>query len=189
VIISAPLFLGAELNREEDCDLQSGHLLQLTFRNSSLTCFEHMNGQLVFSSFRRSYQALDVDMRSRAVKPQHGNSRFQRRLSTYKELLYICDGDTHGVCYFAGTSYGAHPWMNPVTAQRLTVTSSSPPSRYTDGKLLVSRNYLVSRPLLTWLTLPALARPTAGFCSFKSLGLFADANSSPFLYTGHQKAV
>jgi hypothetical protein len=128
-----------------------------------------MNGRLAFPFFRRSYQALDVDMRSRAVKPQHGNSRFQRRLSTYKELLYICDGDTHGVCYFAGTSYGAHPWMNPVTAQRLTVTSSSPPSRYTDGKLLVSRNYLVSGPLLTPLTLQALARPDGWFLLFQEL--------------------
>lgn len=43
--------------------------------------------------------------------------RFQHRRSSYKELQYICDGDSNGMLYFAGTSYGAHQWMNPVLSK------------------------------------------------------------------------
>ncbi|CAJ1972616.1 unnamed protein product [Sphenostylis stenocarpa] len=72
-----------------------------------------------------------------------GNVRFQHRRSSYKELQYICDGDDHGVLYFAGTSYGEHPWVNPLLAEprKITITASSPHSRYTDPKVLVSRTY------------------------------------------------
>eukprot|EP00850_Spirogloea_muscicola_P000505 SM000002S05585 [mRNA] locus=s2:1003094:1008237:+ [translate_table: standard] len=63
------------------------------------------------------------------------------RLSTFKELLYICDGDQNGVCYYAGTSYGRHSWMNPVLIKNLTIAASSPPSRYTDPKTLVSGHF------------------------------------------------
>lgn len=69
------------------------------------------------------------------------NIRFQHRKSSFKELQYICDGDKNGVIYFAGTSYGAHQWVNPVLSKRVTVTASSPISRYTDPKALVSRTY------------------------------------------------
>ncbi|WOL18186.1 BTB/POZ domain-containing protein [Canna indica] len=69
------------------------------------------------------------------------NIRFQHRRSSYKELQYICDGDKNGVIYFAGTSYGEHSWVNPVLAKKITLTASSPPSRYTDSKALVSRTY------------------------------------------------
>ncbi|KAJ7966968.1 BTB/POZ domain-containing protein [Quillaja saponaria] len=69
------------------------------------------------------------------------NVRFQHRRSSYKELQYICDGDSNGVLYFAGTSYGEHQWVNPVLAKRVTITASSPYSRYTDPKVLVSRTY------------------------------------------------
>ncbi|OVA19556.1 BTB/POZ-like [Macleaya cordata] len=67
--------------------------------------------------------------------------RFQHRQSTFKELQYICDGDNNGIIYFAGTSYGKHQWVNPVLAKKITVTASSPNSRYTDPKALVSRTY------------------------------------------------
>jgi hypothetical protein len=43
--------------------------------------------------------------------------RFQHRRSSYKELQYICDGDSNGVLYFAGTSYGEHQWVNPVLSK------------------------------------------------------------------------
>lgn len=43
--------------------------------------------------------------------------RFQHRRSSYRELQYICDGDDHGVLYFAGTSYGEHQWVNPLLAE------------------------------------------------------------------------
>ncbi|KAF2324780.1 hypothetical protein GH714_016759 [Hevea brasiliensis] len=69
------------------------------------------------------------------------NIRFQHRRSSYKELQYIYDGDSNGVLYFAGTSYGEHQWVNPVLAKRITITASSPTSRYTDPKALVSRTY------------------------------------------------
>ncbi|KAG6704623.1 hypothetical protein I3842_07G141300 [Carya illinoinensis] len=78
----------------------------------------------------------------RLARPEDGqNVRFQHRRSSYKELQYICDGDSNGVLYFAGTSYGEHQWVNPVLSKRITVTASSPPTRYTDPKVLVSRTY------------------------------------------------
>ncbi|XP_050157203.1 BTB/POZ domain-containing protein At2g30600 isoform X2 [Malus sylvestris] len=67
--------------------------------------------------------------------------KIQHRRSSYKELQYICDGDSNGVLYFAGTSYGEHQWVNPVLAKRITITASSPSSRFTDPKALVSRTY------------------------------------------------
>lgn len=45
------------------------------------------------------------------------DNRFQHRKSSFKELLYICDGDSNGVLYFAGTSYGKHQWVNPVLSK------------------------------------------------------------------------
>ncbi|KAK1324541.1 BTB/POZ domain-containing protein [Acorus calamus] len=69
------------------------------------------------------------------------NVRLQHRRSSFKELQYICDGDNNGVIYFSGTSYGVHQWMNPVVSKKITVTASSPISRYTDPKALVSRTY------------------------------------------------
>ncbi|XP_057974400.1 BTB/POZ domain-containing protein At2g30600 isoform X1 [Malania oleifera] len=69
------------------------------------------------------------------------NIRFQHRRSSYKELQYICDGDSNGVLYFSGTSYGKHQWVNPVLAKRITISASSPISRHTDPKALVSRTY------------------------------------------------
>uniref|UniRef100_A0A7C8YYJ7 BTB domain-containing protein n=1 Tax=Opuntia streptacantha TaxID=393608 RepID=A0A7C8YYJ7_OPUST len=69
------------------------------------------------------------------------NTRFQHRRSSYKELQYICDGDSNGVLFYAGTSYGDHPWVNPVLSKRITITASSPISRFTDPKVLASRTY------------------------------------------------
>ncbi|CAN1781860.1 BTB/POZ domain-containing protein At2g30600 [Linum perenne] len=69
------------------------------------------------------------------------NLRFQHRRSSYKELQYICNGDSNGVLYFAGTSYGQHQWVNPVLSKRICITASSPASRYTDPKALASRSY------------------------------------------------
>ncbi|CAL1383682.1 unnamed protein product [Linum trigynum] len=67
--------------------------------------------------------------------------RFQHRRSSYKELQYICDGDSNGVLHFAGTSYGQHQWVNPVLSKRIDITASCPASRYTDPKALASRTY------------------------------------------------
>ncbi|XP_049362808.1 BTB/POZ domain-containing protein At2g30600 [Solanum verrucosum] len=70
-----------------------------------------------------------------------GSQRYQHRKSSFKELLYICDGDSNGVLYFAGTSYGKHQWVNPVLSKRVIIAASSPISRCTDPKVLVSRNF------------------------------------------------
>jgi len=67
--------------------------------------------------------------------------RFLHRRSSYRELQYISDGDNNGAIYYAGTSFGKHQWINPVLAKNITVTASSPNSRYTDPKALVSKNY------------------------------------------------
>ncbi|KAJ0967945.1 hypothetical protein J5N97_024862 [Dioscorea zingiberensis] len=69
------------------------------------------------------------------------NVRLHHRRSSFKELQYICDGDNNGVIYYAGTSYGKHQWVNPVLSKKIDVTASSPTSRYTDAKALVSRTY------------------------------------------------
>ena len=45
------------------------------------------------------------------------SARFQHRRSSFKELQYICDGDSNGVLHFAGTSYGEHQWVNPILAK------------------------------------------------------------------------
>ncbi|KAK6939223.1 Farnesoic acid O-methyl transferase [Dillenia turbinata] len=73
--------------------------------------------------------------------PDNDNVRFLHRQSSFKELQYICDGDSNGVMYFAGTSYGEHQWVNPYLAKRIIITASSPNSRYTDPKALASRTF------------------------------------------------
>jgi hypothetical protein len=87
------------------------------------------------------FQSLDMRTQGRLVKFPRSTVRFSQRLSTFKELLYISDGDCNGVFYYLGTSSGQHPWMNPVLTKKLVVSASSPPSRFTDAKALVSRNY------------------------------------------------
>ncbi|GJX12824.1 BTB/POZ domain-containing protein, partial [Tanacetum coccineum] len=67
--------------------------------------------------------------------------KFQHRQSSFKELQYIRDGDSNGVLYYVGTSYGKHQWVNPVLAKKISIMASNPISRYTDPKLLASRTY------------------------------------------------
>ena len=46
----------------------------------------------------------------------------QRRHSPLcSELMYVCNGDTNGVCHFLGTAYGTQKWVNPVVAGRMEV--------------------------------------------------------------------
>ncbi|CAH1446256.1 unnamed protein product [Lactuca virosa] len=74
--------------------------------------------------------------------PTSGNNpKFQHRQSSFKELQYIRDGDSNGVVYYVGTSYGKHQWVNPVLAKKISITASNPISRYTDPKVLASRTY------------------------------------------------
>ncbi|KAF9603930.1 hypothetical protein IFM89_039150 [Coptis chinensis] len=91
-------------------------------------------GQLVM-------EAINYKDSGIALPGDNQNVRFQHRRSSFKELQYICDGDNNGVIYFAGTSYGIHQWVNPVLSKKITMTASSPSSRFTDPKALVSRTY------------------------------------------------
>ncbi|CAL5322535.1 unnamed protein product [Camellia sinensis] len=84
----------------------------------------------------------DPDVLTKAKKLQF-NARFQHRRSSFKELQYICDGDSNGVLYFIGTSFGEHQCVNPVLAKRIYVSASSPISRHTDPKLMC--NYYTLR--------------------------------------------
>ncbi|KAF5739301.1 BTB/POZ domain-containing protein [Tripterygium wilfordii] len=86
-------------------------------------------------------EAIDSAESGLAKSGEDQNIRFQHRQSSFKELQYICDGDSNGVLYFSGTSYGDHPWVNPVLSKRITIAASSPTSRYTDPKVLASRTY------------------------------------------------
>ncbi|CAA6657824.1 unnamed protein product [Spirodela intermedia] len=109
------------------------------------TTLEKLERSFICSKFL----ALDLlvkealEYRELGVRPSGAdqNVRFQHRRSSFKELQYICDGDSNGVIYYAGTSYGEHQWVNPVLAKRISLTASSPISRYTDPKVLVSRTY------------------------------------------------
>lgn len=69
------------------------------------------------------------------------NPKFQHRQSSFKELQYIRDGDSNGLLYYVGTSYGKHRWVNPVLAKKISITASNAISRYTDPKVLASRTY------------------------------------------------
>nr|XP_043615321.1 BTB/POZ domain-containing protein At2g30600 [Erigeron canadensis] len=69
------------------------------------------------------------------------HQKFQHRQSSFKELQYIRDGDSNGVLYYVGTSYGKHQWVNPVLAKKISIMASNPTSRYTDPKVLASRTY------------------------------------------------
>lgn len=42
-----------------------------------------------------------------------------------KALTYTSDGDTNGVFYWLGTSYGAGNWQNPYIANKIAITYSS----------------------------------------------------------------
>ncbi|WOG97717.1 hypothetical protein DCAR_0417058 [Daucus carota subsp. sativus] len=103
--------------------------------------------KLEWSMLSKQISALDYQVKEAInflelgmVSPGQ-DQKFQHRRSSFREFQYICDGDSNGVLYFAGTSYGAHQWLNPVLAKRITVTASTPVSRYTDPKVLVSRTY------------------------------------------------
>ncbi|KAE8736188.1 BTB/POZ domain-containing protein [Hibiscus syriacus] len=75
------------------------------------------------------------------------NTSISRQISAFGDLVstqtfqYICNGDSNGVLYLSGTSYGEHPWVNPVLSKRIAITPSGPVSSHTDPKVLVSRTY------------------------------------------------
>ncbi|KAJ0260008.1 BACK domain-containing protein [Hirschfeldia incana] len=93
--------------------------------------------------FNRLVKEAASFLASRLTSPgNEATSRLQHRRSSFKELQYIRDGDSNGVLHFVGTSYGSHQWVNPVLAKKITITSSSPTSRFTDPKALASKTYV-----------------------------------------------
>eukprot|EP00775_Hariotina_reticulata_P005568 gene5568-5805_t len=85
-----------------------------------------------------SSSCMSVDS-SKAV----GRHRYRRRLApSCKELMYVCDGDHNGVLYYIATEYGSKQWVNPVLSKAVEIKASSPPSRYTDPKAIVSGQFL-----------------------------------------------
>ncbi|KAI5075302.1 hypothetical protein GOP47_0009378 [Adiantum capillus-veneris] len=90
---------------------------------------------------RRLFLSNNICNQDRLVQLAENSIQFSQRSSKLKELFFICDGDSNGVLYYAGTSHGAHAWMNPALTKKVSVTASSPLSRFTDAKALVSRQY------------------------------------------------
>ncbi|XP_020242844.1 BTB/POZ domain-containing protein At2g30600 [Asparagus officinalis] len=113
--------------------LMPSYLLQ-KLEKSKLSSKISVFGQLVAEAIQ--YSGIKVIMPA-----TNQNVRFQHRRSSFRDLQYICDGDKNGVIYYAGTSYGEHQWVNPVLAKKINVTASSPASRFTDPKAMVSRAY------------------------------------------------
>lgn len=71
-----------------------------------------------------------------------GALRFKERCpSGCVPLIFMYDGDTNGVLHFIATRYGTQPWSNPVAAGLVSITSSSPLSRFSDPRALVGRNF------------------------------------------------
>ncbi|KAH9549375.1 hypothetical protein CY35_10G016000 [Sphagnum magellanicum] len=126
----------------QNSDLCTLSKLIPSLKKLATEAIEYLSQDLTSSYQQKGFcKSLGLRTQGRMVKFPQNNQRFSRRPSTYKELLYICDGDCNGVFYYTGTSYGVHPWMNPALIKKLVVSASSPPSRFTDPKALVSRNY------------------------------------------------
>uniref|UniRef100_A0A0A9G2E6 BACK domain-containing protein n=1 Tax=Arundo donax TaxID=35708 RepID=A0A0A9G2E6_ARUDO len=107
---------------------------------SILQRMERSNLANCIQAFRQLVaEAIEFSHVGQWITTSYECQRFHYRPSSYKELQYISDGDNNGVIYYAGTSFGKHQWMNPVLAKNITVMASSPSSRYTDPKALVSK--------------------------------------------------
>ncbi|CAD6338097.1 unnamed protein product [Miscanthus lutarioriparius] len=118
-------------------------LLRFPFMQlSTLKRMERSNLANHIQAFRKLVEeAIEFSHAGQLMPTSYECERFQHRRSSYKELQYISDGDNNGVIYYAGTSFGKHQWMNPVLTKNITVVASSPNSRHTDPKALVSKNY------------------------------------------------
>merc|ERR1719387_2086785 len=103
---------------------------------------------------RTAYDAaIDGDRRSGLVELAHpigGEANLSLRLQRMKrmhprlrpcakELSFVTDGDSNGVCYFLGTDRNRADFVNPQLTSRVTVSTSSPMGRFTNPKVLTSR--------------------------------------------------
>lgn len=135
---TSELVFGERLNLlEEFLDFVRFPLLP----HSILRKLERSNLSMRVPRFSELVKVATTFLESGSSGNEKDLNKFQHRRSSFKELQYICDGDSNGVLYFAGTSYGEHQWVNPVLSKKVTITASSPLSRFTDPKVLVSRSY------------------------------------------------
>ena len=103
----------------------------------------------------------------------------KRRGSSLIELQYCYPGDANGVCHYIGTNYGSAKWENPHTAKRLTVTMSSPTSRYTRPEIVVNRsfksiNYATGRPAWCAIDLGANHSLICNYYTLRGSGVDSD---------------
>lgn len=90
------------------------------------------------------YEVQDKRLvRAASLEESLAATRFQRRHPpAWRELIFIYDGDTNGVCHYLGTNLGTEDWVNPVLAGRMVVKASSPSCRSTDPKGLAGHQFL-----------------------------------------------
>jgi hypothetical protein len=103
----------------------------------------------------------------------------KRRGNSLVELAYCYPGDANGVCHYIGTNYGSSKWENPHNAKRLTVTMSSPTSRYTQPDVIVNRsfksiNYTTGRPAWCSLDLGAHHSLICNYYTLRGSGVDTD---------------
>lgn len=75
-----------------------------------------------------------------ALQDSGGGSTTTPPATTSKTLTYASDGDTNGACYWIGTNYGTEAWVNPHTANRVTVTVVNRNIDCGDGEVVVDRS-------------------------------------------------
>jgi len=68
-------------------------------------------------------------------------ARFHRRAGQSYELMYMSDGDNNGIFHFLATDGGQHPWINPALTRKVMTASSSPVSKVSDHRWLVSGSF------------------------------------------------
>lgn len=83
----------------------------------------------------------EVQASGQMARDPHAIARFHRRAGKLHELMYMSDGDTNGVFHFLATDGGQHPWINPVLTRKAITASSSPLSKVSDHRWLVSGSF------------------------------------------------
>src|SRR5690554_4971146 len=79
---------------------------------------------------------LKTELPDWSIRPRKG--------SNYKDLLFAFPGDCNGVFYWIATDGLTTRWVNPHKVSKLTVSSSSPVSRYSKPEALVGRSFLTT---------------------------------------------
>lgn len=77
------------------------------------------------------------------------------RKSSAIQLLFSHTGDENGAIYWIGTNGGTERWQNPHKTNRIVVSCSSPPSRWTSVAALVNRTFITNNFASGSATAPA----------------------------------